>query len=164
MPKNSSSDDLFTLVQPIAYKTAGQFAGRIPHLAFEDVAGELIEAQVRNIKQKPYRPYLKQVATNRAIDLVRKGKHRNHDELDRPVATGDDGDELTLGDRLTQCGHPELVTRSAEDEYFLIEAGQRIEAEIPERARRIGWQRLLGERSSDADNTYIFILSQKISP
>jgi DNA-directed RNA polymerase specialized sigma24 family protein len=160
----SSSDKLLKLVDPIAYKTARQYAGRIPHLSFEDVAGEIRLKLMRAIKQSPRPPFLKQVAKSTAIDLIRAGKSRRHDELESVVAVDEDGDEVTLGDLLAENGHPDLTSPSAEEEYLKVEIRQRIKQEIPSRAREIGQQRLLGQTSSDADNAYIASYRKKFPP
>lgn len=165
MSPKISRDKLLALIEPIARQVANQYAGRIPHESYEDVVGDLILAQLTEIRRRPYTPFLKRTATNEAIDLIRKGKHRQHAELDAVLATGEDGEALTYGDWLAEArGHPGLISPSVEEEYLEAEmqseAGRQelvrqIASFISIRARKIGEQRLRGEAVSDADRTYL---------
>ena len=152
---NQANNNPIDLVEPIARQTARQYISNIPYLDIDDVVGEIRIALLSAIMQSPHPFSLKKVAMRKAVDLMRKARHRNHLYLDQAIAEAEDGDELTLGEFLENSGIPDLTAQSAEREYIQLEGIQQINQLISPRAIKIGLRRLSNLSTTHADDSYL---------
>ncbi len=107
---------------------------------------------------------LRTTAENFAKDQVRKGRYRNHLELDQYVQQSEEGEARTLQDVLEDRHHPELITRSAEIEFLQQDRRERIQlylAELPLPARQIINKRLNKVKLQPAERAWMSSFRKK---
>jgi hypothetical protein len=163
MKKNDPKPELGKIAEQVARK----YQTSIPHLDKEDVQNEIHLKLLTMDHENKTIGYLYKSAEYFAIDLVRKGKYRNHISLNQPVQMSEDGEILTYQDILEHKRHPNLVQDSAEDVYIRDELDLRIHRyieDLPVHAMDIQEKRLAKKRITASDRNWLSRFRKNINP
>ena len=123
-------------------------------IIFEDFLQEILIELVKTAGVTPRSSALMwRIASNTAINLLRRARYRAHPSLNRPLRSADAGDGLEWGDTLEgSAGIEEEVLQRME-----------IQERIPCETQDAGWKRVRGYALTDAERKRLQRFRERVS-